>query len=235
MKNLLSLYFTRILKSKYFYIMAIIVLAFPVISATLLGDEGDVSATFTMALVFMPMIIAAFTGLFVDPEFTHNTIRNSMIKGYKRQQVYISFFIPVATVSVLFMVLYAISTFAVSAVTDGIENISAKATITVILVSIILMITSSALSLLICMVIHGAKCLVLVILFQYTFMFLSILNQPSSNEVSILARFIPQSIYGTLNFYQMPDKPLLTVLCTLLLCLAVNALSIYHFKDIDLP
>lgn len=93
MRNLLNANFARIFKSKSFLVGVIASFVFPLIVALFIrGGTGELSAVISTSLVILPMIISAVVGLFVDPEFTHGTIRNKLIR-YKQEDIYMSLFI----------------------------------------------------------------------------------------------------------------------------------------------
>ena len=236
MKNLLNACFARIFKSKIFYIGLISSLSLSVIISFFVNSSsGNISTVVTLTLMILPMIIAAFVGLCIDPEFSHGTIRNKLIVGHKREQIYLAFLISLSAVSLIYYAVYLLGAFTVGLGILGIKGLSLKATITVIVLMAILYITSTAISLLICIIIHGGKCLALVLIFQYAMLFVGVLGESGDNKIlSIFARCIPQGQFSLLDLYTMPDKPLFTAICSISLFVVVTMLSVYSFKSSDI-
>ncbi len=123
MRNLLSANFSRLFKKKLFWVMTAALLAYSVISTcdnalqtvaepehysnrspeSICFDEGPV------VLIMIPVFIS----LFIGTEFSDGTMRNKIVVGSKRGQIYLANFITVAAVSLVFCAAWHIGSLSV--------------------------------------------------------------------------------------------------------------------------
>lgn len=100
MSNLVSAGMRRLWKSKVFYLClaaAVLLSAINMIStirnAIEYADDGytiDIDESFFSFLPTLPIFISAFTSLFIGTEYSDGTIRNKVIVGHKRKDIYLS-------------------------------------------------------------------------------------------------------------------------------------------------
>lgn len=100
MSNLVSAGMRRLWKSKVFYLClaaAMLLSAINTVStirnAIEYADDGytiDIDESFFSFLPTLPIFISAFTSLFIGTEYSDGTIRNKVIVGHKRKDIYLS-------------------------------------------------------------------------------------------------------------------------------------------------
>lgn len=103
MKKILRFEFDKLFRQRSFYVCTIITAIFILISALIDNSliksaEGFVMtgwefAANTISNASLQMMLAIFIALFVCDDFTHNTMKNIISKGYDRQSVYIGKYI----------------------------------------------------------------------------------------------------------------------------------------------
>lgn len=128
MCNLLNESFARLFRNKTFRVCLVLVIALPTfligmakIIALQEGSTSSLSAddSLFIMLEMTPLFIAIAAGLFITSDFRHNTIRNKIICGYTRTQIYIANWITCVFVALIF---YLLST----AVTVGLMSLFFK-------------------------------------------------------------------------------------------------------------
>lgn len=116
MLKLLNANLTRLKKSKITFIMSltVIVMAFIVLFNqyqefknydTLITFD---TSLFNIFLIIISLIIAIFTGLFLGIEYSDGTIRNKIIIGHKRKNIYLANLITIIGVSLFFELIFII-------------------------------------------------------------------------------------------------------------------------------
>ncbi len=123
MRKLLSADFIRLFKSKEFYIMGAIVIIISCIRAfdIIVEDVGEMSDGLWIYAVFMGIVMACFIGLFTGTEHSSNTIRNKLITGHRRRDIYLSDYIVCTVSGSIFCLCSIIITYA-AIVGKGVEN-----------------------------------------------------------------------------------------------------------------
>ncbi len=237
MSNLIRANFVRVFKSRAFYIglFCTVGIAFLAI-AYMSGENGTLSGIPTLPLLVMPIIMATITGLFMDPEFTHGTIRNKIVVGHKHESVFLAALVTLSAVALIYYVVYEIIALVVGMSQFEVENTDAKAAVVVLLLMAIMIVSTVAVSLCVCTFVHGGKSIAVVILIQYAFMIIGI--TPDIAEEFLIQRIIcsivPQGYFSKFYIFTMPEHILSALLCPLGFGIALTALGIHFFKKSDL-
>lgn len=115
MYRLLDAGFERIKKNKVFFgcILVTIGIAIFMLISNYLDMKSYNAQISTSELVsnYLPMIgmfIAIFAGLFIGTEYSDGTIRNKIIAGHKKINIYLSNFIICSIIAILFQIIWAI-------------------------------------------------------------------------------------------------------------------------------
>lgn len=115
MYRLLNAGFERIKKNRVFWgcVFVTIGIAMFMLVSNYLDMKNDNTQISTSELVsnYLPMIglfIAIFTGLFVGTEYSDGTIRNKIIAGHKKMNIYLSNFIISSLVAIIFQIVWTI-------------------------------------------------------------------------------------------------------------------------------
>lgn len=237
MNNLLNANMSKIFKSNYFYIGLV---CSAVISLLWIfqikNDGGTLSEVVTLPIFLMPMLIAAFVGLLTAPEFTHGTVRNKIIVGHQRENIFFSSLISFSAASLIFYIVYEVITFTVGAAVIGVSNVSWKAAAYALVVMAVLLVCSTAVSYFICMLVQGSRSLVLVLVLQYAMTFLGISSYlfVDNKLADVVAKFLPQGYYYELNIREILDKPWQPLVYPVLFGAALTLWGLYLFKKCDL-
>lgn len=237
MTNLINACFARIFKSRLFY-FGFVATALLAVVTVMLNDEGNMTSVLTFPLFAQPMIMGAFIGLIIYPEFTHGTIRNKIIIGHKRSDIYLAFTICFSAVVLIYYIVHVIVGFSLGMAMIDTTGMSAKATITGLIIIPFLLVSNMTISLLICMVVHDAKSVALVLVFQYALTFIGILPELLENNdnkiLKVVSCCIPQGQVYVLNVFKMPENPWLPIVCSIILGVGVTLLGISSFKSSDM-
>lgn len=111
MRNLLNESFSRLFKTKSFYVCLAIVILMPTFIIGLLkflsirlNDEPNMTADDNLFFMtgLLPLFIAISPGLFIAKDFQQNTVRNKIICGYSRTAIYMTNWITSAFITLVF-------------------------------------------------------------------------------------------------------------------------------------
>ena len=111
MANLLAEGYRRLFKGKRFYIVLAVIIAIPTIAAVFLRIVEKRALNLGGALVFsligtMSMFISITAGLFIINDFKNNTIRNKIIIGHSRANIYLANLIISLTVAFIYQMVF---------------------------------------------------------------------------------------------------------------------------------
>lgn len=115
MNKLLSANFLRLRKNKCFWggiiYMIVISIIYPFMRYIQMKQTGYITyleGGFTICALFVPIVLAIFCSLFVGREYSDGTIRNKIMIGHKRIDIYLSNLIVNAVVMFLFCLVFFI-------------------------------------------------------------------------------------------------------------------------------
>lgn len=111
MSNLLAEGFRRLFKGKRFYVVLTIIMAIPAAACIFIkifeGSDVNVGDGLVFAMIgTMTMFISITAGLFIIQDFKNNTIRNKIIIGHSRTNIYLANLIVSLTVAFIYQVAY---------------------------------------------------------------------------------------------------------------------------------
>lgn len=130
MKKLLNADFSRLIRSKEFRICAVLIFVISIInafiSAKFANNNTEFYGTYIDGFIFVPapytaILSAVFTTIFIGTEFSDKTIRNKLIVGHTRTNIYISDLITSFAGSVMLIALWFIGMIPALFRTDGFE------------------------------------------------------------------------------------------------------------------
>lgn len=112
MRNLLAANFSRLWKSRLFWLLELFCFSFGVFAYTLvaintrnLGQgwlEYNAHVYFYLPILYLPAVIAVFAGFFLGTDYSDGTIRNKLIAGYTRCGIYLSNLLITGMAAILF-------------------------------------------------------------------------------------------------------------------------------------
>ena len=116
MNKLLSAGLTRLKKDKVFWVFVgfMVVMAWFVVINSYLnmkkwGSSVGLENILFRHIMFMGVLTAAFSGLFIGTEYSEGTIRNKLVIGHTRRDIYLSSLIISITAGVIICVSYMLS------------------------------------------------------------------------------------------------------------------------------
>ena len=239
MNNIVRADFYRLFKSKFVYygltMCGILAILFNIISMEekKMGTMPEMGTT-----TFIPMCISAVIGLTIMSDFAGGGIKNKIIMGNSRQNIYISWLISFIIVNAIYLGVYEICSLGSAKILGfDMSDIKAGNVMGNFVVLCFLLITNLVFSIMVCFAIPDGKCLVILLIVQEPPAMISGMLRsifPDSKILDVFLRFIPQFQSDTLNITKMPDKPWLTIICTLALSVVLFICGIRAFNKKDL-
>lgn len=160
MRNLLSANFSRLFKNKLFWVLTVVLLAYSVIStcdnasqraaeSELFPNQAPESECFDEGPIVLIMI-PVFVSLFLGTEFSDGTMRNKIIVGSRRGQIYLADFITVSAATLAFCAAWHIGSLSVLPIL-GLWKVGVIGWLLLVLKSVLFCIAFSAI---LCLVSH---------------------------------------------------------------------------------
>lgn len=169
MSKLLRANFTRLVKSRIFWICILFMASIGIISTitqyremmTMTDYTPNIDNILFSGCMFMPIVSAVFVGLFLGTEYGDGTIRNKLIVGHERGAVYFSNFIVCAAALLLMHLVYIAVIVAVGVPLVGNAELPVTELVVMGLASLATALALTAIFVLMGMLIHGkAACCV---------------------------------------------------------------------------
>lgn len=213
MYNLLSANFMRLKKEKVFWMlsgfMLVLGLIFPVVIKM---DEiktktaRDMDSIFGQYAIFIGIFMAVFCSFFVGKEYSDGTIRNKIIAGKRRADIYLANFIDCAMVSVMMCGCFFLAYLCVGIPLLGSFSIDLKTALQYLLTVISLSIAFSSIYNLIAMLsTNKAVTAVICILLAFMLLFIGMqLNQMLSQPETVTGMTDAEGV-TTYEEYPNPD------------------------------
>ncbi len=202
MCNLLSANFMRLRKEKVFWIMFCFMLALGIIFPTSIkidevrtGYVNNIDNIFGQYAMFIGIVMAIFCSFFVGKEYSDQTIRNKIISGKKRTDIYLANFISCAAASIILCVVFFLSYLCIGITLLGFFTIDINIVFLFLLTVIALSVAFSSIFNLIAMLsVNKAVTAVICILSAFIFLFIGMqLNKMMNEPETILGMTITET------------------------------------------
>lgn len=151
MIKLLNAGFTRLCKSKIFWMLIMFSIGFSLfgicskyVNFYKYNETVEIGQLLLIYPVIIGIIIAIFTSLFVGIEYSDGAMRNKITIGHKRINIYLSYLIITSIASILFYVISIAVTLAIGITLFGIGTIPIKVLMIKIFVNIMVCIAFSS-------------------------------------------------------------------------------------------
>lgn len=247
MINLLSATLPRAFKTKKFLFSVIILIALPAlimcVSASL-GDELYMDSFPFFFNTFFPILISITGGFFMSKDHTNNTIRNKIIVGHSRENIYIANWITSALITLALFAIYLLFIFAVGVPVFGLsEDFEFGHFFKMLLLTLCPLLTYVSITVFICMTIKGTSGTIFSVMFYYALMMFTTLFEIFQNNEELLEFLlntvvshqlgtIQESIYDVFvpdyaNFALYPISSLVVILVS-----TVGGIIIFKKSDI---
>ncbi len=145
MSRLLSADFAKLKKNKFFWICIIGMFLFGIFMTGMdhiaMISDGYVPHITNVLFVYaitVALLIPAFTGLFIGTEYSDGTLRNKLIIGHTRRNIYLSNLITCSAAGILFCIPYIIGSLMIGIPLSGIEDGTLKGIVILILLSFLM-------------------------------------------------------------------------------------------------
>lgn len=209
MSKLLSANFMRLRKEKIFWVLFFFMCMLGIVFPTLIkidemrtGFINNIDNAFGQYAAFIGIAMAIFCSFFIGQEYSDGTIRNKIISGKKRTDIYLANFVTCTLVSVIlccgFFLMYLLAGIPLL----GFFSIDIKIVFQLFLTVIFLAIAFSAIYTLIAMLsANKAVTAVICILLAFLFLFFGMqLNQMLSQPETVLGMTIEEGVQVSKEF-----------------------------------
>lgn len=204
MSRLLRANFVRLWKSKVFWLGIAFQLGMGIVALhtqyqeKLEGYQACIDDVIFSSSIFMPVVAAVFVGLFVGTEYSDGTIRNKLIVGHSRMEIYLSNLI-VCTIALFLMHLAYIAVMAGAGI-PLLRNFDASASelVKIGLISLVTIMALGGLFVMMSMLIHSKSngsvtaIIVGIVLLMSAMVIMNGLNEPEYWE-AYTATFVDES------------------------------------------
>ena len=159
MVNLLAEGYRRLFKGKRFYIVLAVIVgvaAFVLTLVTILSSTFDDSASpkadgmLFMMTGTMPLLISIAAGLLIVQDFRNNTIRNKIIVGHSRTNIYLASLIVSITVAVIYQFAFWLTVIGLGSILMGFNEFPSKAIFVNMFVALVIQLTFTAVIVFLC-------------------------------------------------------------------------------------
>lgn len=216
MRTLFSADFYRLVRSKSLYVgmLCLALMEVWLMQNSAQGDnavQGMERQNFFSFNMLLPFAIAAFCGLFIGADFSHGTIRNKLISGHTKGQIYLSHALSSAITAVCFCAA-AMAAGAVYGLADGrVFTLGSEALLGYILCSLASGIASSALAVLAATLFSNRSVGIIVsLVIAFVLMFGAQIINNSLSQSETIPQFTEQQV-GSITMYAadptLPEVP----------------------------
>lgn len=243
MANLLAEGFRRLFKGKRFYIVLAVIIAIPTIAAVFLRIVEKRALNLGGALVFsligtMSMFISITAGLFIINDFKNNTIRNKIIIGHSRANIYLANLIISLTVAFIYQIVFWLTLIAFGKTIMRFDDFPSKEIFQNMLLTLAIIFAFTSCFVFICTTLKntGGFALSLMLDTVVSMLVLLVMIIPKKEISKILSIAVPSMQKTSLNNNPtvVPDNIWWMILIDIGICVAVTIAGIEIFKRSDL-
>ncbi len=253
MNKLLQNNFYSLFKAKYFRITLVIsillgafftvaVYLYPNVnlpsesSNIVIDKEHILNIVPSFGVIILPFASAATVGLFLDAEYKQGTIRNKIICGFRRTEIFFSQLLTLCLAQILYFVLFESAVFAIAIIAFGYTFELKAVIISLAAMLISLIAVSTILSLMIGSFVQGGKLIVILLVTQYALnVFLVIEMFKQDNELlDMVSRAVPQGFMLEFNYTAVPEKIWLNFALSAALIIVLSICGVSKLNRSDL-
>ena len=200
-----------------------------------LNDEPSCAGVFEYTLMLFAYL-PAIPGFYLSKDYTNNTIRNKIIVGNKRINVYLSKLISVIIFCFLCTVLFLSSSIISNFIFIGAEGVNTNALIYGIILTLFGVTSIASITTLISMSIKSeAGGLAPVMIIYLTLMFYIIGMEFLDKDImNVLNNLFPIGQIMTLNVFEIPKDILFKIICMIIQIIVSSSLGYAIFRKTDL-
>ena len=200
-----------------------------------LNNSPTCEGIFEWILILM-LLISALGGLYISRDYTQNTIRNKIIVGHTRFNIYLSKQIAITLMYFSCSGGFIISTIISNFLFVGKENLNNEAFLTGLLVSIFIIITFSIITTFIAMTIKKETGGLMPLLVMFLMMIFSAMGMEfiKGEAINVINDIVPTSQMMLLNLTNVDPHPLRHILYSILTSVIFFVSGYTIFKNSDL-
>lgn len=247
MAELLAEGYRRLFKGKRFYIVLTILCCLGLLYIALyryaekiIGDGMGLDADFLLFsnLGIMPLFIAIAGGMLIRADFANNTIRNKIIIGHSRLNIYLANWIVTASIALIYEAVFALLVLAIGIPVLGAGTIPSKEITYNFLITIPLLLAFVSIIVFLCSVLRNLAGSIISIAMHYIAEMIAIPLFYIKNED--LRQFIYEAVPSLQmsiiqqGFDQIPDHAVLLPTYSIIISIIFTIAGIYLFNKADL-
>ena len=249
MSKLLAEGLRRLFKGKRFYIVLIVIAAvtsfFPLLSylvADTREERGFADPVFFVFAGQIPMFVSIAAGMLICQDFKNNTVRNKIITGHSRTNIYLANLIVSLIVMVLYYLTIILVTIVLGGALMGFDNFPSIALFKKMLLTLAVETAFTSTIVFICNTLKSTGGFVLALCMHYILstveVFLGFIPHKFHKIVEFVEEVVP-SFQITLLVYtekadQIPEKWAIMVTACAIITFATTSLGIAAFNKSDL-
>lgn len=200
------------------------------------NGEPSCAGIFEYALVLL-IFLSAIPGFYISNDFTKNTIRNKIITGNKRVNLYLGKFFAVSLFFLVCMILFVVSSIISNFILIGTDGINKNAFLYGLVLLLFCVMAVSAITTFIAMSLKNELGSLAPLLLMYMMMIFCMIGMElfnNSDVMKLICDILPISQLMTLNLIEVPNNVLIKVLYSVGLTLVLTVGGILIFRKTDL-
>ena len=253
MTKLLNANLHELLKSKYFYI-TIAASAFfgafltagmylypnfnmPENSGIVLTKDNILAFVPSFAAILIPFAASATVAVLLDSQYNHGTIRNMLVSGHTRTEIFLADLLAMSAAAVIYFVCYQLAVFSVAVFAFDYDGYRLKAALVSLSVMLVMLIcVSTVVSLLLGNLMRGGKLTVVILVVQYALNLSFVLGmfKKDNKVMELLARLFPQSSLFDFSYYTVPDGIEKNLMISAVMIVVFSVIGLIHFQKCDI-
>lgn len=253
MSKLINVNIHELLKNKFFYLINLICIGAGVLfsagfvlfpnfnmpegSDLVLTSENILGFSPSFASIVIPFAASATVAIMLESQYNHGTIRNRLISGHTRTEMFFSNLITMSVAAFIYFLCYEVTVISVAVLAFGYDGYKVKAvSVSLLVLYLMIIATGTLLSLVIGNFMSGGKITIVVLVVQYLLNISLVLGMfKKDNEIlDLISRIFPQSNTFTLSYGVVADGIEKNFIISLVLIVILCGVGLFHFKKCDI-
>ena len=201
-----------------------------------LSNELSCAGLFEYSLIYL-IFLSVIPGFCISKDYTNNTIRNKLITGNKRIDIYLAKFISVILFFLVCMIIFVLSMIISNFILIGTNGINKEAFWFGLIILLFCIISVSAITTFISMSLKNELGSLAPLLVMYMMMIFCMLGMElfsNSDVMKVICDVLPIGQIMMLNLIEVPKNVLIKVLYSIGLSLVLTMSGIFIFRKADL-
>ena len=245
MRSLLShlRYSGQSIAFRLFFFASLYASAFFCVAAASPDTESSISGIISgssvpsFAAILIPFAASATVAVLLDSQYNHGTIRNMLVSGHTRTEIFLADLLAMSAAAVIYFVCYQLAVFSVAVFAFDYDGYRLKAALVSLSVMLVMLIcVSTVVSLLLGNLMRGGKLTVVILVVQYALNLSFVLGmfKKDNKVMELLARLFPQSSLFDFSYYTVPDGIEKNLMISAVMIVVFSVIGLIHFQKCDI-